>query len=100
MAVIQPLKALFTHTEGWSGTRMPNAPDGKAPLAFILDTTIFLGGMTVPAALVLLGASFARLKVGVRSKVRWRVVHKGDQGDADCRYFGEWAARDGMNDGW
>jgi hypothetical protein len=70
MAVIQPLKALFTHTEGWSGTRMPNAPDGKAPLAFILDTTIFLGGMTVPAALVLLGASFARLKVGVRSKVR------------------------------
>jgi hypothetical protein len=62
-SVILPLKALFTYTEGWTGGRMPNAPDGNPPLAFILETATFLGGMTVPAALILLGASFARLKV-------------------------------------
>jgi predicted permease len=62
-SVILPLKALFTYTEGWTGGRMPDAPDGNPPLAFILETAAFLGAMTVPAALILLGASFARLKV-------------------------------------
>ncbi len=63
-SIILPLKALFIDTPGWTGTRMPNAPNGAPPLNFILDTTTFLGGMTVPAMLILLGASFARLKVG------------------------------------
>lgn len=63
-SIILPLKALFIQTSGWTGTRMPDAPNGFPPLNFILDTTTFLGGMTVPAMLILLGASFARLKVG------------------------------------
>ena len=42
---------------------MPNAPDGKPPLSFVIDTTTFLGGMTIPATLFLLGAALARLKV-------------------------------------
>ena len=63
-AIVLPLKALFVETPGWTGTRMPNAPDGNPPLSFILVTATFLGGMTVPATLILLGASFARLKVG------------------------------------
>jgi len=67
-SIILPLKALFTYTAGWTGGRMPNAPDGNPPLAFILETATFLGGMTVPAALILLGASFARLKVGQLSR--------------------------------
>ena len=68
-AIVLPLKALFVETPGWTGTRMPNAPDGNPPLNFILVTATFLGGMTVPATLVLLGASFARLKVGFYSLV-------------------------------
>lgn len=63
ISVIQPLRALFTDTENWTGTRMPNAPDGNPPLGFLLDSARFLGQITIPAALVLLGASFARLEI-------------------------------------
>lgn len=62
-ALIPPLRALFTRTDGWTGTRMPNAPDGKPPLSFILETAAFIGAVCIPAGLILLGASFARLKV-------------------------------------
>ena len=63
-SLVLPLKALFTPVDGWTGTRIPNAPNGDPPLGFILQTTLFLGGMSVPTSLILLGASFARLKVG------------------------------------
>ncbi len=63
-ALIQPVKALFVVVDGWSVTRIPYAPDGKPPLAFIIDTTTFIGALAVPGGLILLGASFARLKVG------------------------------------
>lgn len=65
-ALVSPLKALFVVTPDWSGTRVPYAPDGRPPLAFITETAQFAGAITVPASLMLLGASFARLKVGVR----------------------------------
>jgi hypothetical protein len=55
---------LFVPVSGWTSDKIPNAPDGNPPLSFIIDTAAFLGGVTIPAALVLLGASFARLKVG------------------------------------
>lgn len=64
-SIVQPLKALLTTTTDWTGTRMPNAPDGNPPLNFILETTSFIGAMTVPMALILLGASFSRLKVSM-----------------------------------
>ena len=64
-AIIAPLKALFVDTSGWTGGRMPNAPDGNPPLHFIMETASFIGGIAVPASLLLLGASMARLKVGV-----------------------------------
>ncbi|WVW87150.1 hypothetical protein I302_109207 [Kwoniella bestiolae CBS 10118] len=63
IATIQPLKALFAETEGWSGTRMPYGPDGNPPLHFVIEFSSFLGAVAVPGALLLLGASFARLKV-------------------------------------
>ncbi|KAI0650860.1 auxin efflux carrier [Trametes meyenii] len=61
VALVQPLKALFVNvcdTGGpcWKG------PDGRPPLAFIIETAQFMGNIAVPLALVLLGASFARLK--------------------------------------
>lgn len=37
IALIRPLKALFTHVDGWSVVRIPNGPDGRPPLAFLLD---------------------------------------------------------------
>jgi hypothetical protein len=63
--IISPLKALFVQVDGWSGTRVPFAPDGNPPLAFITDTAAFIGAISIPAALILLGASFARLKVSL-----------------------------------
>lgn len=61
--IISPLKALFVPVDGWSGGRVPFAPDDRPPLAFITDTAAFIGSISIPAALILLGASFARLKV-------------------------------------
>lgn len=108
VALVNPLKALFVaDIDGWSGTRIKLAPDGRPALAFIYDvsrfylsdlhtrevkfanllstynrhpavhtddtlphtmshakkTTTFLGAITVPGALILLGASFARLSI-------------------------------------
>lgn len=61
--IISPLKALFIPVTGWTADRIPNAPDGNPPLAFIIDTAAFIGSISIPAALILLGASFARLTV-------------------------------------
>ena len=63
IALVTPLKALFTNVEGWTGGKMPNGPDGKPPLAFLLDTANFIGALCIPVGLMLLGASFARIKI-------------------------------------
>ncbi|CAL1699953.1 unnamed protein product [Somion occarium] len=62
IALIQPLKALFVDISSLGGPNL-KGPDGRPPLAFITDTADFIGSMTVPLALILLGASFARLSV-------------------------------------
>lgn len=59
IALVPDLKALFLV----SSKRTWRAPDNRAPLAAFLDTTSFLGGITVPLALIILGASFARLRI-------------------------------------
>ena len=69
ISVITPLKALFVPVRNASGCLIiPFAPDGAPPLAFILDTTTFLGSASVPLALICLGASLAKLRVpkGIR----------------------------------
>ncbi|KAG8836282.1 Protein M3 [Serendipita sp. 399] len=68
IALIQPLKSLFLELEESSSSspRIPNAPDGKPPLYFILDTTSFLGGASIPLGLICLGAAFASLKIPSR----------------------------------
>ncbi|KAL7411983.1 auxin efflux carrier [Mrakia frigida] len=64
IALVPPLKALFVpNVEGWTGTKIKLAPDGRPALAFIQETAVFIGAICVPGALILLGASFARLKV-------------------------------------
>ncbi|KAL1726673.1 auxin efflux carrier [Schizophyllum commune] len=58
-ALVPELKALFVNTgnPSWHG------PDGNPPLYFILDTASLLGQLVVPSGLILLGASFARIKL-------------------------------------
>ncbi|EMD40327.1 hypothetical protein CERSUDRAFT_91042 [Gelatoporia subvermispora B] len=62
IALIQDLKALFVDVSSDGGPAW-HGPDGRPPLAFVIDTAQFLGDLAVPLALILLGASFARLRV-------------------------------------
>ncbi|WVQ69498.1 uncharacterized protein L199_007718 [Kwoniella botswanensis] len=62
-STVRPIKALLVPVDGWSVTRIPNAPNDEPPLSFIMDTATFLGGISIPGGLVLLGASFGRLKL-------------------------------------
>lgn len=39
ISLVQPLKALFVHVDGWTGGRIPNSPDGKPPLSWLLDVS-------------------------------------------------------------
>ncbi len=48
IALVHPLKALFTDVDGWTGLKMPNGPDGRPPLAFLLDVSICCGGCWKP----------------------------------------------------
>ncbi|EIW61418.1 auxin efflux carrier [Trametes versicolor FP-101664 SS1] len=61
IALVQPLKALFVDVSDIGGPSW-KGPDGRPPLAFLIDTAQFMGNIAVPLALVLLGASFARLQ--------------------------------------
>ncbi|KIY43078.1 hypothetical protein FISHEDRAFT_54136 [Fistulina hepatica ATCC 64428] len=61
-ALIQDLKALFTNATA-SGGPSWHGPDGNPPLAFVLDTAEFVGAIAIPLSLILLGASFSRMKM-------------------------------------
>ncbi len=64
-ALVNPLKALFLPPSANFQPRFrPVAPDGQPPLAFVLDTTTFVGAASVPIGLVCLGSALARLRVG------------------------------------
>lgn len=62
IALVPDLKALFV-LSGKSRHKTWHGPDRRPPLAFVLDTTSLLGGITVPLSLILLGSSFARLRL-------------------------------------
>lgn len=65
IALVNPLKALFLPPSANFQPRFrPVAPDGQPPLAFVLDTTTFVGAASVPIGLVCLGSALARLRVG------------------------------------
>ncbi|KAL8292621.1 hypothetical protein RQP46_001233 [Phenoliferia psychrophenolica] len=69
ISLIDPLKALFVSVDGWTGSKMPNAPDGQPPLSFFYDFTTFIGAITIPGGLIILGASFARINI-TRARLR------------------------------
>ncbi|KAH9852933.1 auxin efflux carrier [Lenzites betulinus] len=62
VALINPLKALFVDISSLGGPSW-HGPDGRPPLVFVMDTAQFIDTIAVPLALILLGASFARITV-------------------------------------
>lgn len=82
IALIQPLKALFVDVSSEGGP-LWKGPDGRPPLAFLMDTgsstshiaseskrsqltfpiASFIGSITIPLSLVLLGSFFARMEI-------------------------------------
>lgn len=70
IAMAPPLKALFVA----SAFDMPNAPDKKPPLSFVIDTTSYVGAASVPLGLLVLGATIARLKVTSMPPGFWKTA--------------------------
>ncbi|KAH9947206.1 auxin efflux carrier [Amylocystis lapponica] len=62
VALVNDLKALFVNVASQGGPDWAG-PDNRPPLAFVMDTASFLGSIAIPLALILLGASFARLRI-------------------------------------
>ncbi|KAL4245711.1 Membrane transport PIN-like protein [Abortiporus biennis] len=62
VALVPTLKALFVDTNGVH-TSIGRGPDGRPPLAFVIDTAGLLGDMAIPLALIVLGSSFSRLRI-------------------------------------
>ncbi|KJA26345.1 hypothetical protein HYPSUDRAFT_36646 [Hypholoma sublateritium FD-334 SS-4] len=72
IALVPKLKALFVEVPG---TVIHPAPDGLPPLAFILDSTTFVGAASVPLGLICLGSSLARLPFPQRHE--WKALPMG-----------------------
>lgn len=68
IALISPLKALFTHVDG--GSYYFSSPNGEPPLGWFLSTCSFIGGIAVPLSVMQLGGSFAEIKIP-RPLSRW-----------------------------
>jgi hypothetical protein len=62
--LVDPLKALFLAPSGSFQPRFRLVtPDGRLPLAFVLDTADFIDAASVPIGLICLGSALARLCV-------------------------------------
>ncbi|KZW02679.1 auxin efflux carrier [Exidia glandulosa HHB12029] len=71
IAVIRPLKSLFV---ALPNSPTPPAPDGQPALAFIMDTTTFLGGGAIPLGLICLGSALASINV---PRNEWHILPFG-----------------------
>jgi len=64
ISLVQPLKALFVELQpGDPYYGFALGPDGNPCLQFVLNTASFIGGISVPQGLMLLGNSFARMTI-------------------------------------
>lgn len=71
IANIQSLKALFVHTTAFS---IPDAPDHKPPLDFIMEITRFATPCVPVLGMILVGAAFSRLSIKALPKGFWKTV--------------------------
>lgn len=70
IAMAPPLRALFVEGSFY----MPDAPDKKPPLSFMIDLASYVGAASVPLGLLLLGATIARLKVNQMVPGFWKTA--------------------------
>jgi predicted permease len=63
IAMVPRLKALFVVPIEESNTRVGTAPDGLPPLSIILETSVFVGGSSIPLGLICLGSALARIRL-------------------------------------
>ncbi|KAG6331999.1 hypothetical protein ID866_7093 [Astraeus odoratus] len=61
ISVVPTLKALFV--PGVPGVYISPAPDGQPALAILMNTATFIGGASIPLALIALGSALARLQL-------------------------------------
>jgi len=61
ISVVPSLKALFV--SGVPGVKFSPAPDGRPPLAILMNTATFIGGASIPLGLICLGSALARLQL-------------------------------------
>ncbi|KAK6520102.1 Protein M3, variant 3 [Arthrobotrys conoides] len=71
IAVVPQLRALFVPT---TGVKMPNAPDGRPPLDFILQFASYGGQLSPVMGLAMLGAALSRISVRQLPKGFWMSI--------------------------
>ncbi|KAF3316122.1 Protein M3, variant 3 [Orbilia oligospora] len=71
IAVVPQLRALFVPT---TGVKMPNAPDGRPPLDFILQFASYGGQLSPVMGLAMLGAALSRITVRHLPKGFWMSI--------------------------
>ncbi|KAF3932819.1 hypothetical protein ABW19_dt0208640 [Dactylella cylindrospora] len=68
ISIVPYLRALFVTTKGVS---MPNAPDGRPPLDFVIQMASYGGQLSPVMGLAMLGAALARIRVRHLPKGFW-----------------------------
>ena len=64
VSLVDPLKALFIPpSSNFQPHFRPTAPGGQPPLAFIYNTTTFIGGACIPLGLICLGSALTSLSL-------------------------------------
>ncbi|KAF3276430.1 Protein M3, variant 2 [Orbilia oligospora] len=71
IAVVPQLRALFVPT---TGVKMPNAPDGRPPLDFIIQFASYGGQLSPVMGLAMLGAALSRITVRHLPKGFWMSI--------------------------
>ncbi|RPB04442.1 hypothetical protein L873DRAFT_1758966 [Choiromyces venosus 120613-1] len=74
IANVPYLKALFVHTPTVPTTKIPNAPDDKPPLDFIMEIATFSGPCVPVLGMLLLGAALSRLSMNNLPKGFWKAA--------------------------
>lgn len=74
LTMIPWTRRLFYQEAGKNNHGIPSAPDGRAPLSFIMDFASFVGNAEVPLGLATLGATISRLSLKGLPKGFWKSV--------------------------
>lgn len=71
ISLVQPAKAMFVHVDGWTGGKMPNGPDGKPPLSWLLDVSAQAGVVAASLINVIASRTLRQQTFWVRYAFRW-----------------------------